>query len=198
MNTKLNRILFSAFLVSALLVCSCKKKEQAVSPPVPGNEFITTIKWHFVNVNNPADTLWARWYQDPNGTLPPDTSHAIVNLKKNATYNMSVHIYDESQNPAVDITNEIAVQRANYHLYFFFESGGLVSSTGTKHIIITATDHDTNNPPLPIGMQDKWVTDTTTCSGRVEGVLRHQPNSKNGTFAPGSSDSDVFFTVNIN
>jgi hypothetical protein len=78
-------------------------------------------------------------------------------------------------------------------LYFFFKYGGL-----TNHVSITATDHDTNNPPLAIGMQDNFVTDTTACNGRIEGRLRHQPNAKNGTYAPGSTDNDATFTFTIN
>ena len=192
MNTKLNRILVSAFLLSALLFGSCKKKEQAVSPPVPGNEFVTTIKWRFQNAANANDTVWVRWYQDPNGTAPPDTSQAVANLKKNTTYKLTVHFYDETKSPILDLTSEIGVDRANYHTYWFFQTGGIVG-----HVTITATDHDTNNPPLWIGMQDNFVTDTATCSGRIEGRLRHQPNSKNGTYAPGSTDNDETFTVNI-
>src|ERR1700751_1866405 len=97
MKTTLNKIVLSAFMMSALVFDSCKKKEQAVSPPVPGNEFITTIKWRFQNAANANDTVWVRWYQDPNGTASPDTSQAVANLKKNTTYKLTVHFYDETK-----------------------------------------------------------------------------------------------------
>jgi hypothetical protein len=193
MKTIINKILFGSFLLSLLILGSCKKKEQAVSPPLPGNEFFTTIKWRFQNAANAADTVWVRWYQDPSGTNPPDTSHAIATLKKNTTYKLTVHFYDETKTPILDLTNEIAIDRGNYHTYWFFKYGSL-----TNHVTITATDHDNNNPPIWIGMQDNFVTDTATCNGRIEGRLRHQPNSKNGTYAPGSTDNDATFTFTIN
>ncbi|HWY11563.1 MAG TPA: hypothetical protein VN026_09565 [Bacteroidia bacterium] len=193
MKTLIYKAVIGAFL-SVLIFSSCKKKEQAVSPPVPGNEFVTTVKWRFQNTANAADTLWATWKQlNPGGTNPPDTSQAICNLKKSSTYKLTVHFYDETKSPVLDLTDEIGGLRANYHLYFFFQSGGIVN-----HVTITSTDHDTNNPPLPIGLQDNVVTDATVCNGRLEGVLRHQPNAKNGTFAPGSTDNDVTMRVNIN
>lgn len=179
-------------MVMTIVLGGCKKKEQAVSPPVPGNEFMTTVKVRFQNAANANDTLWAVWKDlTPDDNNPPDTSMAIINLKKNATYDATVHFYDETKSPAEDLTGEIQ-ERGNYHTYWFFPSGAAASQ-----VTITATDHDTNNPPLFIGLADKFVTGGTVSTGRLEGVLRHQPNSKNGTFDPGSTDSDVFFTFNI-
>ncbi len=203
MNTKTNQIIISVFLLGALIFGACKKPEQQVSPPLPGNETMTGIGWRFQNVANPNDTVWAFW-QDlnvANPTIPPDTSHAVCILKKNTTYSLSVHIYDSlpplGTPSQVDLTYEIEVTRQNYHLYFFFPGGGLVKPTGGNHVTITATDHDSNNPPLPIGMHDTFTTDTATCNGWITGILRHQPNAKNGTFAPGSTDSQVTFSVSI-
>jgi hypothetical protein len=189
---KIIYITYSFLLLSALMLTSCKKKEQVVSPPTPGNEFMTTVKIRFQNAANAADTSWAIWKDlTPDDNTPPDTSLAIVNLKKSSTYHASVHFYDETKSPASDLTSEI-LTRANYHSYWFFKTGAAAS-----HFTVTATDHDTNSPPLPIGLADDFVTDSVVVSGRLEGVLRHQPNSKNGTFAPGSTDSDVFFRINI-
>lgn len=189
---KLIKFILPVVLTGMLAITSCKKKEQAVSPPVPGNEFMTTIKVRFQNAVNASDTLWAVWKDlTPDDANPPDTSLAIVNLKKGSTYHASVHFYDETKSPVQDITSEIE-ERANYHTYWFFTTGA-----AAFHLNVTATDHDTNSPPLFLGLKNDFVTDGTTSNGRLEGVLRHQPNSKNGTFAPGSTDSDVFFTLNI-
>ncbi|MGH2566307.1 MAG: hypothetical protein ACRDE5_17440, partial [Ginsengibacter sp.] len=64
-------------------------------------------------------------------------------------------------------------------------------------LTVTRTDLDTNTPPLPIGLQDDFVTGAAG-TGTLNVQLRHQPNAKNGTCAPGSSDADVDFTININ
>jgi hypothetical protein len=153
---------------------------------------MTTIKIRLQNTANANDTIWAVWKDlTPDDTNPPDTSMAIINIKASSTYTASVHMYDETKSPVEEITSEIK-ERANYHSYWFFAAGAISSN-----LTITATDHDTNTPPLPVGLENSFVTTSTVCSGRLEGVLRHQPNSKNGTFAPGSTDSDVFFTLNI-
>jgi hypothetical protein len=194
MKTILSKITIS-MLVAASAFVSCKKEEKAVSAPLPGNEFLTTVKIRFQNTANAADTVWAVWKDLSNGTNPPDTSKAIINIKKSSTYKASVYFFDDTKNPAVDITPSIR-ERANYHSYWFFQSGGIVGS-----LTITPTDFDNNKPPLVLGLESDFVTSavttTTANPGRLEGILRHQPNSKNGTFAPGSSDSDVFFTLNI-
>ncbi|HXD92074.1 MAG TPA: hypothetical protein VNX01_02615 [Bacteroidia bacterium] len=206
MNTKLNRILFGAFLLSALIFISCKKTEQAVSPPLPGNEFLTTIKWRFQNTANPHDTCWAVWRDSTVLSKPyKDTLKPIARLHANSTYALTVHIYDETQNPVNDITQEIGVQRQNYHLYFFYNSLGLCgvanqdATTNPANFKVTYEDHDSNNPPLPIGLTDQVATTYTVngASSYCTGYLRHQPNSKNGTFAPGSTDSQVQMQIVI-
>ncbi|MCW3086252.1 MAG: hypothetical protein JWP12_3618 [Bacteroidetes bacterium] len=189
---KITNWLLCIAAISTLMLGACKKEEIAVAPPVPGNEFMTTVKVRLQSTTNPNDTIWAAWRDlTPDDTNPPDTSMAVINIKKNTTYTATVHFYDETKTPVVDITPEIQ-ERANYHTYWFFQTGGIIG-----HLTTTATDHDTNSPPIFIGLANNFVTDGTVCSGRLEGVLRHQPNSKNGTFAPGSTDSDVFFTLNI-
>lgn len=185
-------ILAAVLPLSSLLLVSCKKEEQVVSPPVPGNEFMTTVKIRLENATNVNDTIWATWEDlAPDDLTPPDTSLAVLSIHTNTTYHATVHFYDATQSPATELTPEI-IQRANYHSYWFFKTGAM-----TNHLAITPTDFDTNNPPLFLGLSDDFATDGTAASGRLEGVLRHQPNGKNGTFAPGSTDSDVFFTVNI-
>jgi hypothetical protein len=191
MKTILNKIPL-AMLFIALLFSSCKKEEKAVSPPVPGNEFLTTVRVRFQNTANANDTCLAIWKDVSQGANPPDTSKAIITLKKGSTYKAVVSFYDETKNPLEEVKIK---DKPNYHSYWFFQTGAIVGN-----VTITKTDLDTNNPPLPIGLQDNFVTASPTgtlTTGRLEGVLRHQPNAKDGTFAPGSTDSDVFFTLNI-
>ena len=71
------------------------------------------------------------------------------------------------------------------------------SAANALNLTVTRTDLDTNNPPLQIGLQDKYVTGAAS-SGILRVVLRHQPNAKNGTFDPGSTDLDVTYAVTIN
>jgi hypothetical protein len=71
-----------------------------------------------------------------------------------------------------------------------------VSSGSVLNLSVTSTDVDSNNPPLRIGLSDKFVTGAAS-NGILRVVLRHQPNAKNGTYDPGSTDLDVTYAVNI-
>ena len=184
MNKK-TTILFTAVCVLLLTWCACNKKEQAIAPPLPGNEALTTMVLKAVNTSNPADTPSAVWIElDPTGATPPDTTNAILRLKPNANYTVQVQLLDSAK----DVTSEIK-DRQNYHLFCFAVSSGL-------HLTCTQTDHDTNPTPLPVGLMDQFTT-TGISSGQVEVTLHHQPNVKNGDCAPGSIDMDCTFSVVI-
>ena len=72
----------------------------------------------------------------------------------------------------------------------------LASGGNPLNLTVTRTDLDTNNPPLQVGLTDNFVCGAAS-NGIVRVVLRHQPNAKNGTFGPGSTDLDVTYVVNI-
>lgn len=209
-----------ALLIASLLtITGCNKKESTVSLAPPGNETLSTVELVYQNTANPADADTAIWRQlDLTGVKPPDTSLAKVNLKANATYNVQVIILDEvSDAPKVDSVTPEIKERENYHLFFFqpepvaagsvvisnttpyipIADGTVVSATGPYlNLSVARTDLDTNNPPLQIGLQDSFTTGGAS-SGSLRVVLRHQPNAKNGTYPPGSTDLDVNYQVTI-
>ena len=203
-----------ALVIFSLAYSSCSKEEKNVTPAPPGNEFLTTVELKMQNTADPKDTLTAIWRQlDPTEANPPDTSMAVLNLKANSTYNGQVIILDETQTPAETVSDEIK-ERANYHLFFFqptpispanlviskttpYIPGTATSATGPYlNLTVSRTDEDTNNPPLQVGLTDQFVTGDAS-TGWLRVVLRHQPNVKDGTYPPGSSDLDVNFKVNI-
>lgn len=71
------------------------------------------------------------------------------------------------------------------------------SAGNPLNLTVTRTDEDDNTPPMQIGLQDNFVTGAAS-NGILRVVLRHQPNAKNGTYPPGSTDLDVTYAVNIN
>ena len=180
-------IMLTAGLLFILLLNGCKKDEKVVSPPLPGNEFLTTVKLVATNSTDASDVQTASVVQLPD--LPVDYTHATLNLKKNSTYHVTVAFLDETTSPAGNITDDI-YDRRNYHLICFTASG--------LNLTVNKTDLDTNNPPLPIGLSDDFITgDASAATGSLNVQLRHQPNAKNGSCDPGSSDADVDFPVNI-
>lgn len=180
---------FSAMLiVCAALFNGCKKDEEAVAPPVPGNEFLTTVELVAVNTADPTDSMVASWTDT---TLVPhpaaDINTPVLNLKANASYRVSVLFLDETQSPAGDVTAEIK-ERQNYHLICF--------TPLNANVTVKRTDLDTNVPALEVGLQDLFTTGAAS-TGQLNVQLRHQPNAKNGSCDPGSTDADVTYTVNI-
>jgi hypothetical protein len=73
---------------------------------------------------------------------------------------------------------------------------GQVPSGSVLNLAVSRTDLDSNNPPLQIGLKDNFVTGAAS-NGILRVVLRHQPNAKNGTYDPGSTDLDVTYAVFI-
>ena len=182
---RLSLILTGTVLMFVMLLNGCKKDETAVSPPLPGNEFLTTVKLVATNATDPSDVQIV-WVKQLPGQ-PVDYSNATLNLKKNSTYHVGVEFLDETTTPAGNITDDIYARR-NYHLICFVPTG--------INLTVNRTDLDTNTPPLQIGLEDDFITGATG-TGSLNVQLRHQPNAKNGDCAPGSTDADVDFSVNI-
>jgi hypothetical protein len=206
-----------AIVVFLLCIAGCNKQESTVTPAPPSNEFLTTVELVYQNAADATDTGRAIWRQlDPTGSAPPDTSKAFLNLKANSNYNVQVLILDETKTPP-DTVSIVVKERVNYHLFYFqptpisaanlvisntstdipVSDGTVTSTTGPYlNLVVTRTDVDTNNPPLQVGLIDNFATGAAS-TGWLRVVLRHQPNVKNGTFDPGSSDLDVNYQVTI-
>jgi hypothetical protein len=203
--------IFAAFTAMVLSATSCKKTEQTVTPAPPSNEFLTTVLFQCINTNAPYDTTTSLWRDlTPNGSNPPDTSKALLHFRKNASYKCMVFILDESGTPAAQLadtahfnintispsTNNVTTEiraRQNYHLICFTMTPAALNS----NLTVTRTDYDNNTPALQVGLDDN-VTTLSPTAGRMEVVLHHQPNVKNGSCEPGSIDFDVTYGVTIN
>ena len=186
---KLINVILAAGLVT-LLFYACSKDEKTVSPPLPGNEFLTTVRLVATNASNSSDIQIASITDTTIIHNPPDSINTpTLHLKANSVYNVSVLFLDETKTPPGNVTDDI-YDRRNYHLLCFTVSGG-------ANLTVVRTDKDTNNPPLEIGLQDNFTTGAAS-TGTLNVQLRHQPNAKNGSCEPGSSDADVDFTIIIN
>lgn len=181
---------FYFLLLFVLGLSACKKEEKEVSPPVPSNELLTTARLTLISADH-QDTVVAIWRDvTPEDATSPDTSLALLNLKIHTHYSASLELLDETKSPVEEITSEIQ-ERGNYHRIFYFPSAGL-----SPELAWNVNDLDTNNPPLAIGLTADVSCDSVS-SGYLNVILKHQPNVKDGTFAPGSTDMDVNFRVLI-
>ena len=175
-------------LITGAAIGSCQKPPANVTPPL-SNEFITTTILNLQNTAIPGDKPTIKYYLNPNNpsAAPVITPDTMV-LMKNSTYTCNIVILDETKTP-VDTVSNVIKQRENIHLFVFFPSTNLMLTD-------SITDRDTNIPPLPFGLQSQIKT-AATSSGSLRVVLRHQPNVKNGTYAPGSTDLDITYPVKI-
>jgi hypothetical protein len=176
-------------IAMVVMLNSCKKDETAVAPPVPGNEFLTTVG---LKVTNAADASDVQYAYSTDTTLiahPADSINTpVLNLKASTKYNVEVLFQDRTQTPFGDVTAEIR-ERQNYHLVCFTVSPSL-------NLTVVRTDKDTNTPALEVGLTDQFTTGAAG-TGELNVQLRHQPNVKNGSCEPGSTDADVTYTIHV-
>lgn len=184
---KTNNIFITATAIASLFV-SCKKDEKLdpVNPvPINQQELITTVKLVFTDSANTA-MVSSFNFSDPdgeggNGPVEFDT----ILLNANKTYWVSILLLDESKTPIDTISNEV-LEEANDHQFFFHHTGVNVNTT--------YMDLDSNNPPLPIGLQTKWKSSSAGI-GTSQVILKHQPGTKTGSEANGETDVDLLFTT---
>lgn len=186
----ITRILTIATFVAINFFAGCKQDDDEVPNPVNTNtsEVMTTLKLTFTDSAGVAPTVTAQ-YRDPDGDGGNSAvQFDVIQLLANKTYFATVVIKDETKNPVVTISDEVA-NESNDHLFFYTPSN--VNAT------VTITDQDSNTPPLPLGINTKLKT-LAASSGTVRVVLRHQPGVKDGTYAPGETDVDLIFQMLIN
>jgi hypothetical protein len=166
-----------------LLFNSCNKEADVA--PTNDNEAITTATLQLTNASNTTEVITATV---ENLNTNADFSKATLTLKPNTTYNARVLLTDKTKTPVLDISANIK-QEANEHLFVFTPTTGL-------NLTVTITDKDTNPAPGPflVGLESQMKTGPAS-SGKLRVVLRHQPNTKNGTATPGTTDLDTNFDV---
>ena len=167
-----------------LSVGACKKDEQNVAP-TDDNEAITTATLTLTNKAVPTEIVTAT--VDKLNTTA-DFTQATLNLKANTTYTGTVTLLDKTKTPTLDATEEIR-EKLNEHLFVYTPAPSAL-------ITVTPTDKDSNPAPgpYPVGLTTEMKTGAAG-AGTLKVVLRHQPNTKNGTASPGTTDLDTTFPV---
>lgn len=179
---KLQKIALILPFISLLAFSSCKPKE-----PVDPNEeeVITKVQLTFTDSSNATNTFMAT-YSDPDGDGGgAPVQFDSIRLDSGRVYNVSIGLYDESDPQNVEnITTEV-LEESDQHLFCYTASGVAVS--------VLKTDSDGT---FPIGQTTRWTAGAPSVGAmRVE--LRHQPDGKDGTCNPGSTDVQLDFSLSI-
>ncbi|REH47394.1 hypothetical protein C7448_10615 [Tenacibaculum gallaicum] len=184
-NIKLLAILFT----SALAITSCSSDDDPV--PVNEEEVITTVTIKLTPQEG-GDTVTLQ-SRDLDGDGPNDPIVTGGTLSANTTYNGEITLLNELEDPAENITEEVA-EEADEHQFFY-------SQTGVTSTFSYAGDNDTNGNPVGINFT---VATGEAGSGNYVFILRHEPNKsaanvKDGdiTNAGGETDVQVSLPVEI-
>lgn len=175
-------------LIPVALMAGCKNDEENVDPSNP-NEAITTATLTLTNKTTPTESVSATI---DNLNTTADLSKATLTLKANTTYTGVVTLLDKTKTPTRNASEEV-LGEANEHLFIYTYTPATGPATA---LTVTTTDRDTNPAPgpYPIGLTTEIKTGAAG-TGKLKLVLKHQPNAKNGTPAPGTTDLDTDFTV---
>lgn len=182
-HNPLSRMAALALLVATPLFSACNNDDDNPTPD-DDNEQITTLIYTLTPVS--GGTPVSATYRDLDGDGGAAPTITALSLAANTTYTGELTLRDETKNPVVDTSAEI-LEEADEHLFWF-------EPTPANLVSVTSTDRDKNN--LQIGLQTRLVT-TAAATGTLKITLRHQPGTKNGTYAPGDTDVEVTFPTTV-
>lgn len=189
MKNFLSSIFFVA-VTTAVIFTGCKKDDDDVTTPPPvanDQEIISSVRLVITDsiTGAPIDTVV---FLDPDGDgSGAPTIFDTLRLQASTTYLVDVVLLNTLANPVDTISNEV-LEEANDHQFFFTITGATITHT--------YLDLDTNTPPLPIGLQNKFRTGAAS-TGTTQVILKHQPGTKNGNITTGDTDVDVTFQTII-
>ncbi len=175
------------FLFCAFLFASCEKDD----PVIPNEEeLITTLTYQLTPSDGSA--IVELVFQDLDGDGPDQPVITAPALKANTTYTGSITLLNEQENPADNITLEVAEENDEHQ--FFFE-------TNANGVSIAYNDQDADGNPVGLITS---LTTTDTTQGTLKITLLHEPtkdatNVSNGdiTNAGGEADIEVTFPISV-
>lgn len=180
--------LLAVLFISALTITSCSDDDPKV---INEEEVITTMTIELTpNGGGNKVTLKSKDADGEGPNAPVVTGGTLV---ANTTYNAVIKLENELENPAENITTEVA-EEADEHQFFYSANG--VSGTFTY-----AGDNDSNGNPVGINFT---VVTGAAGTGKYVVTLRHEPNKsvagvKGGdiTNAGGETDIQVEFPITV-
>lgn len=214
MKTKVSKVVYAFILIAIVLFAACKKDKKTTPPPTtpppPQNteEVITTMKLYLTDSATNAVSVFG--FEDADGDggnagifLGTNQSDSVFTLGANKTYFMEIILLDVTKSPADTISKEVE-EEGKDHMIFFnsTDPSGTPYSTvlSGSNIKVTYTDLDAGTPARGIGLHTRLRTYASTSPAKnpFTVTLKHQPGTKNGTFAPGESDVEINFKVVVN
>ena len=159
-----------------------EKDEKKVTNPGNGEEeeLSTTVRliFNYDTISMPLDTFTFKDIDGPGGLEP--TVFDTIKLVTSQNYTVHAEFLNESTAEPEDITEENLAENAEHIICY---------SSSEDDLLITRTDSDGN---YEVGLESSWSS-TEASIGTVTMTLKHQPDVKDGTCAPGETDVEVVF-----
>lgn len=180
--------LLAILTVFAFAFTSCSDDD---APQVINEEeVITTMTVTLVDNNGTVKTMSK---VDADGDGPLDPIISADDLDANTTYTGSVEFLNQLEDPAEDITAEVAEEDEEHQVFYVPSSNFNVS--------VQYNDQDANGNPLGL---DFTLTTGDASSGTLTVILRHEPikdaagvSEGDPTNAGGETDVEAAFEVDI-
>ncbi|MFT4661370.1 MAG: hypothetical protein ACJA1H_001261 [Glaciecola sp.] len=187
---KIINLLLIIGMLFMLFISACKKDEPD-DPIIPNEEEIITAL-NFTLTPDGGGTPIVLTFQDLDGDGGNDPINTGGTLDANTTYNGSLELLNELEDPAVDITEEVEEEGIDHQ--FFFQ-------TSVSDIIIAYDDMDANGDPIGIA---SILTTNEAGTGTLTVTLRHEPikdasgvSAGDIANAGGETDIEVTFSVEV-
>ena len=176
---KVKFLTISIFAIALFASCS----DDDVPEPVNEEEVITTLT---VTLDSGSGSVVMQ-YQDLDGD-GPDAGTVTVSgtLKANTSYDGSIVLLNETEDPAENITEEIEEEDLD-HQFFYTVGSGLDVTTE-----YTSFDSAGNELGLTFELNTAGAS-----SGGLTFTLRHEPNKPNTGLADADGETDIEVTFNV-
>lgn len=168
-------------LLSAVIFSACEKDD----PVIPNEEELITTLIYRLEPLGAGDIVELKFQDlDGDGGNPPVITTSP--LKANTTYQGSITLLNELEDPADNITEEVEAEGEEHQLFY------VLTTLKTE---ITYMDQDLNNHP--IGLITSLATGTSE-TGMLTITLRHEPKKpNNGTPEDGGGETDIEVTFDL-
>ncbi len=175
----------SILAIAAVSFNSCSSDDDAPEP-INEEEVITTMTVTLVPEGGGQTVTFQTRDLDGDGPNPPIITYTpSANLMANTTYTGSIELLNELEDPAEDITEEVA-EEDDEHQFFFIQ-------TGTNQAQITYLDDDADGNPVGLSFS---LTTGDVSNNTLTVILRHEPNKNGagvseGNIANAGGDTDI-------
>ena len=169
----------------AILAFSCSDDDDGTPEMVNEEEVITTMIVRLTPQGGGTTITLQSQDLDADG---PDAPVVMVsgNLTGFTTYEGSIELLNETEDPAEDITEEVE-EEAEEHQFFFTTTGSLGN--------VTYTDADANANPIGLSF---LMSTQQPGDGTISITLRHEPIKPNdGTLGNAGGETDIAQTFSI-